>query len=107
MSNDIISPKIDLLQEQIENLVNSGHFTEKEIDSKSHPLRMELAILKHQKALNEFSNSVSKYGMSLESFSEGVRVFNECFAQMPKQPKKIIDIQVNEAETVIINDLEL
>jgi hypothetical protein len=33
--------KIDLLQDQIDNLEKSGFFTEAEMDKLTHPLRME------------------------------------------------------------------
>jgi len=106
MSTDTITPQIELLQEQIESIERSGHFTEKEIDSKAAPLRMELAILQHTKAHQEFSNSVYKYGMSLEAFLEGTKGFDKCFAQMPKPPKSIMDIEVNDAEILTPNHTE-
>jgi hypothetical protein len=98
MSNDTITPQIELLQEQIESIERSGHFTEKEIDSKVAPLRMELAILQHTKAHQEFSKSVYKYGMDLEAFLEGTKAFDKCFAQMPKPTKSILDIEVIDAQ---------
>lgn len=44
MSEDLLTPKIELLQEQIENLERSGHFTESEIDRAVFSLKTELAI---------------------------------------------------------------
>jgi len=41
MSNDIINSKIELLQEQIDNLERSGFFTEKEMDRATVSLRQE------------------------------------------------------------------
>lgn len=73
MSNDIIHSKIELLEEQIENLFNSGHFTEKEIDRLSAPLRSELAILKAH---------LPKYGMDQASYNEGAKIHRYHFAQM-------------------------
>ena len=105
MSNDTITPQIELLQEQIESIERSGHFTEKEIDSKAAPLRMQLAILEHSKAHQEFSKSIYKYGMDLATFLEGTRLFNECFAQMPKAPKLILDIDVIDAEILTPNHI--
>jgi hypothetical protein len=106
MSNDTITPQIELLQEQIESIERSGHFTEKEIDSKAAPLRIQLAILEHAKAHQEFSKSVYKYGMDLETFLEGVKAFDKCFAQIPKPPKSIMDIEVNDAEILTPNHTE-
>ena len=48
MSNDTLASKIELLQEQIHNLENSGFFTEKEMDRLSFPLRNELESLRKQ-----------------------------------------------------------
>jgi hypothetical protein len=104
MSNDTLTPKIELLQEQIESIEKGGFFTEKEIETKAAPLRMALAILKHQKSLYELNN-VLKFGMSLEQFLEGTRAFNECFAQMPKLPKKTTDIEVIDAEILTPNSI--
>ena len=41
MSNDIINSKIELLQEQIDNLERSGFFTEKEMDRATVSLKQE------------------------------------------------------------------
>lgn len=73
MSNDIIHSKIELLEEQIENLFNSGHFTEKEMDRLSAPLREELESLKMQ---------INLYGMTQESYNEGLKMHHYYFSQM-------------------------
>lgn len=73
MSNDIIHSKIELLEEQIENLFNSGHFTEKEMDRLSAPLRDELENLKKQ---------INLYGMDQDNYNEGVKMHRYHFAQM-------------------------
>lgn len=52
MSNDTIQSKIDLLQEQIENVERSGFFTEKEIDRAVYSLKDEKENLERQ-LLNE------------------------------------------------------
>ncbi|MEZ0182624.1 hypothetical protein AB9T89_10290 [Flavobacterium oncorhynchi] len=48
MSNDIIKSKIDLLQEQIDNLERSGFFTEKEMDNATFSLRQEKEAFEKQ-----------------------------------------------------------
>ena len=73
MSTDIIHSKIELLEEQIENIERSGYFTEKEIDRLSAPLRSELAILKAH---------LPMYGMDQENYNEGVKMHRYHFAQM-------------------------
>jgi hypothetical protein len=73
MSNDIIHTKIELLEEQIENIERSGHFTEKEINRLSSPLREELESLKKQ---------LNLYGMNQEKYNEGVKMHRHYFSQM-------------------------
>jgi hypothetical protein len=46
MIQELIAPRIELLQEQIDNLQQSGFYTESEMDSLSSPLRAELDLLK-------------------------------------------------------------
>lgn len=48
MSNEILASKIDLLQEQIDNIEKSGFYTEKQIDKLVYPLCKELDSLKKQ-----------------------------------------------------------
>lgn len=105
MSNDTIDSRIELLQEQIESIERSGHFTEKEIDSKAAPLRMELSTLKMQQSTSELIDAHEKYGMTLESYQEGLKAFIKCFSQMPKLPKKITDIEVVDAEILTPNTI--
>lgn len=47
MSENLLKSKIELLEEQIANLEQSGFFTEKEIDKLSAPLRLELETLQN------------------------------------------------------------
>jgi hypothetical protein len=42
---NIPNPKIELIEEQINNLEKSGFFTEKEMDRLCAPLRLELEII--------------------------------------------------------------
>jgi len=79
MPNDIIHSKIELLEEQIENIERSGHFTEKEIDRLSAPMRSELAILKEH---------LPMYGMTLEQYNEGKRIHSLWFSQQPSPALK-------------------
>lgn len=48
MSENNNLSKIEFLEEQIEEITNSGFFTEREIDRLSHPLLLELYKLKNQ-----------------------------------------------------------
>jgi hypothetical protein len=94
MPNNLLSSKIELLEEQIENLERSGFFTEAEIDHASSSLRAELARLKLAHSHIELGEKASKaivsiqrlgqslYGMTSENYAEGIRYHNECFAQM-------------------------
>ena len=105
MSNDTITPRMELLQEQIDNLEKSGHFTEKEIDSKTAPLRMELASLKALESTREITVAMQNYGMTLESYTEGLKAFNEAFAKLKFVPTNLLDIQVIDAEILTPNSI--
>lgn len=59
MSDELLQHKIDLLEEQIENLERSGFFTEKEIDQATASLRMQLAAFKQSQAFAEFRNALT------------------------------------------------
>lgn len=48
MSQDIIQSKIDLIQEQIDNLERSGFFTEKEMDRATVSLKQEKEYFEKQ-----------------------------------------------------------
>ena len=106
MSPDTITPRIELLQEQIENLEKSGHFTEREIDSKTAPLRMELASLKTLQSTREMTLAMQNYGMTLESYSEGLKAFNEAFAKLKDLPQSLLDIEVVDAEILTPNHIK-
>lgn len=93
--------KIELYQEQIDNLEKSGHFTDKEIEEQSIPLKAHLSLLKSIKALRilsivscqaadrmmgfienvEYMKKPSdvKYGMTKESYEEGKKIHEMCF----------------------------
>ncbi|WP_413998683.1 hypothetical protein ACMDB5_12980 [Flavobacterium sp. W1B] len=101
MSEDLIHSKIELLQEQIDNLEKSGHFTEQEINSRSIPLKAHLSLLKNASqlyrtakeakiaadAMMKFfkcfdaleSETILKYGMTKESYEEGKKIHEMCF----------------------------
>ena len=46
MLDEKLQSKIDLLQEQIDNLEKSGHYTDAEIQTQTKPLKIELNIIK-------------------------------------------------------------
>lgn len=106
MSNENIISRIALLQEQIYNLENSGHFTEKEMDSQTFVLRSEIEALNAQvfpletvlgvsqdelsylvETLKEcFKNEKTAsavYGITRKSYSEGARKHTLYFSKMP------------------------
>jgi molecular chaperone GrpE (heat shock protein) len=66
MSDELLQHKIDLLQEQIDNLERSGFFTEKEMDNASRSLRVELETYKLSKAFSDFKKALTSAN---ESFS--------------------------------------
>ena len=58
--DDIITSKIDLLEDQIENLERSGFFTETEIDRLSGPMKLEKEALYNLKLHNDYMNGLSQ-----------------------------------------------
>lgn len=90
MSDDTLHSKIELLEEQVENIERSGHFTEPEIDRLVFPLRQELESLKKQ---------VPMYGMSDESYKEGKDLHNLYMG-------KSFSINVIDAEIIIPNHIK-
>lgn len=102
MSNEKINSQIALLQEQIYNLEQSGHFTEKEMDSKTFAFRSEIENLKSQllpletvlgvssdeltELVDLLKDCVTKkptYGMTLKIYIDGAQKHNQYFSQMP------------------------
>lgn len=106
MSTENIISQIALLQEQIYNLEQSGHFTEKEMDSQTFAFRTEIEYLQSQLLPFEKLLGVSEeeleylvqtlkdcfsdkktlsktYGMTPKSYTEGARKHTHYFSQMP------------------------
>jgi hypothetical protein len=106
MSNENIISRIALLQEQIDNLEKSGHFTEKEMDSQTFAFRSEIEALNAQVFPLETVLGVSQdelsylaatlkecfktektpaavYGITRKSYTEGARKHALYFSQMP------------------------
>jgi hypothetical protein len=100
MTNEFLAPKIELLEEQIENLERSGYFTESEIDRAVVSLRSELELYKKHLSYCDLANTgkdatldihafgkaiglarlaVANYGMSDEEYEEGRRKHIELF----------------------------
>jgi hypothetical protein len=102
MSNDTLAQRIDLLQDQINNLEKSGHFTEKEMDSQSFPLRQELESLKRQLYSSNLDESL---GITAKQMSEGRRVFNELWAKIDALKNPIFNIEVIDAEILTPNHI--
>lgn len=105
MSNDTIALRIDLLQEQIDNLEKSGYFTEKEMDKLSFPLRQEREDLKRQLTDVYVDEAASHYGLTAEQMQEGRRVFNELWAKIDAFTNPIFEIEVIDAEILTPNSI--
>ena len=101
MSNDTIAPRIDLLQEQIDNLEKSGYFTEKEMDKLAFPLRDELESLKRQLT----NKAVNGYGLTAEQMKEGSRIFNGLWSKLDELKNPILNIEVIDAEILTPNHI--
>jgi hypothetical protein len=72
MQNDLLTPKIELLQEQIDNLERSGFFTEEEMDRATVSLKIELLIYTQCQALNTYSSNLTTAASSMLNFTETV-----------------------------------
>ena len=105
MSNDTLASKIELLQEQIHNLQYSGHFTEKEIDTQSYPLRQELEALKRQLTHSNINEAGFYHGLTPIQMEEGRRVFSEIWKQLDSFINPIFEIQVIDAEILTPNQI--
>jgi len=104
MSNDTLQPKIELLEEQIENFERSGYFTDAEINRMVAPLRMELATFKLQQHSN--LNEVAKaFGISTEQLVEGRRIFAELWSKMDNFLNPVFNIEVIDAEILTPNHI--
>lgn len=69
MTNDLVASKIELLQEQIDNLEKSGYFTELEMDTLSRSYRIELAVLNAAVGMSSFADSIATAANSLVQFA--------------------------------------
>ena len=105
MSNDTLASKIELLQEQIHNLQYSGHFTEKEIDTQSYPLRQELEALKRQLTASNINEAGLEYGLNPNQMEEGRRIFSEIWKQLDNFTNPIFEIEVIDAEILTPNSI--
>lgn len=105
MSNETLTSKIELLQDQIENIERSGFFTEIEINTKTAPLRMELSRLKTLQSTNENTIAMQNYGVTVESATEGIKSFNKAFAKFKDISKSVLEIEVYDAEILTPNHI--
>lgn len=105
MSNDTLASKIELLQEQIQNLETSGHFTEKEINSQSYPLYQELEALKRQLTHSNIDEAAVNYGLTTEQMEEGRRIFSDIWKQLDNFINPIFEIEVIDAEILTPNHI--
>ena len=70
MLNDLLTSKIELLEEQIENLERSGFFTEKEIDSKTTFLKQQIELHKQSITVNLFCEAMTKSSENILQFAK-------------------------------------
>jgi hypothetical protein len=123
MSNENIQLKIDLLQEQIDNLEKSGFFTEKEINTHSISLKANLALFTQVQQLYLLSESAKRkadymlgytksfdqldavptvdFGLTKESYKEGKKRHDELFLSF-----NALKLKVVAAEILTQNHLE-
>lgn len=121
MTNELLSSKIELLQEQIDNLEKSGHFTEQEINSRSIPLNALLSVYQKASELYTISKYAKKaadsimeftkacdqrssvshlnFGMTKQSYEEGDKIHNHCFDKMIKARPNYITVVAAEIIT--------
>lgn len=63
---DDVNSKIELLQDQIENYEQSGHFTESEMDILTNPIKIELRALSvrqyHLKIMTRLTENTNNKG---------------------------------------------
>ena len=76
MSDDLLKSKIELLQEQIDNLEKSGFFTETEMDKYSVFYRAEMSLLKKQLAHRSLANSTIKSAEAIIEFVKTISVID-------------------------------
>jgi prefoldin subunit 5 len=81
MSDELLQHKIDLLQEQIDNLERSGFFTEKEMDNAVRSLRVELETYKLSKAFSNFKKALNSAN---ENFSTMQTKVNNLIVNQPQ-----------------------
>ena len=104
MSPDTITPRIELLQEQIDNLEKSGFFTEKEMDKLCFPLREELVGLK-RRLQDPWGDTAQHYGLTAEQMVEGRGIFIEIWKQLDNFINPVYEIEVTDAEILTPNHI--
>lgn len=108
MSNENLESKIELLQDQIENLERSGFFTEAEIDRAVLSLKIEMKIYEQHLATHEFSESLKNtsvrftafgkalYGMNSSDIMKGMQYHLDSIEEATQ--KRIPNIEVVDAK---------
>jgi hypothetical protein len=115
MSNENIQLKIDLLQEQIDNLEKSGFFTEMESDSRTKPLKSKLLLLENAQQLYTAAETARRladqllnllnisscdrsanvdFGLSKESYAAGDKLHQEFFGSFSALKMNVVDAEV-------------
>jgi hypothetical protein len=72
MTQELIASKIELLQEQIENLERSGFFTESEIDRAVVSLRSELEMYKMHLSYCDLANTAKDATLDIHAFGKAI-----------------------------------
>lgn len=72
MTAELLTSKIELLEEQIENLERSGFFTESEIDRAVVSLRSELEMYKMHLSYCDLSVAATISTASVQAFGEAI-----------------------------------
>lgn len=87
-----IKSKIELLQEQITDLEQSGYYTEREMDDLSYPLRQELESFKRQLYRNQEE--------------ENKMVFCAIWKKTVALKNRLLNIEVIDAEILTTNNIQ-
>lgn len=94
MLDDKLQSKIDLLQEQIDNLEKSGHYTDAEILTQTKPLRLELNLIK---------DSLSYEFLSIQELRELSQRINNAIVTKHAQGNGFV-VKITNAFNALLNE---
>jgi hypothetical protein len=114
MSEDLLTSKIELLEEQIDNLEKSGFFTEQEINSRSISIRAHLSLLKNVLQLYKTSreaktaaDAMLKLGRSFDEIESLVMLNFEITKESYEAGKKIHEMYFSTINPIPVKPLEI